>query len=251
MNDALFAVCAFVDEAFLSVTWAGRDEWAASSLQWENFQENNAGELFYTRLYHLLALLPSSLPEAKPENAPLAKKGGSDTRLDINGGKRLGKKLLPAVPPVWKPLSSWLGQRHKAQPAGSALPAALVMNSQAAPPGGEDYLSRLHNQVLALYATCLSLGFSGRYYQDRQALRQITGQCLQAYLAEKADSPDSLITPEAYYMPENPARYQPYSRARFILAVLIPLAVSGAIYLGYHFFLQAHFYRYAQFLGQG
>lgn len=55
VEDALFAVCAFADEAVLSSQWPGRHEWLKKSLQRERFGTVNAGEEFYERLAALKA----------------------------------------------------------------------------------------------------------------------------------------------------------------------------------------------------
>ncbi|PTN35973.1 DotU family type IV/VI secretion system protein [Desulfonatronum sp. SC1] len=49
-EEALFAVCAFADEAVLASTWPGRTEWMRDKLQQVHFQTVNAGEEFYQRL---------------------------------------------------------------------------------------------------------------------------------------------------------------------------------------------------------
>ncbi|GAB6060157.1 DotU family type IV/VI secretion system protein [Desulfonatronum parangueonense] len=49
-EQALFAVCAFADEAVLSSAWPGRTEWMRDKLQQRHFHTVNAGEEFYQRL---------------------------------------------------------------------------------------------------------------------------------------------------------------------------------------------------------
>lgn len=52
-NEARFAVCAWVDEALLSSTWAGKTEWQKDSLQRRYFQTTDAGEEFFEHLNRL------------------------------------------------------------------------------------------------------------------------------------------------------------------------------------------------------
>ena len=51
--DALFAVCALIDELILDSQWEHKDQWAASPLQKKYFDTNNAGTEFYQRLDQL------------------------------------------------------------------------------------------------------------------------------------------------------------------------------------------------------
>lgn len=52
-EQALFAVCAFADEAVLASNWPGRTEWMRDKLQQIHFHTVNAGEEFYQRLVGL------------------------------------------------------------------------------------------------------------------------------------------------------------------------------------------------------
>lgn len=52
-NEARFAVCAWVDEALLSSTWAGKADWQKDSLQRRYFQTADAGQEFFERLNSL------------------------------------------------------------------------------------------------------------------------------------------------------------------------------------------------------
>jgi type VI secretion system protein ImpK len=64
VQDALFAVCAFSDEAVLASSWPGRTEWLKQPLQRLHFDTANAGEEFYVRLAALcdLAATEKGLP---------------------------------------------------------------------------------------------------------------------------------------------------------------------------------------------
>jgi type VI secretion system protein ImpK len=52
-EDALFAICALLDEMVLDSQWKHRDEWASSPLQKKYFDTQNAGTEFYQRLDQL------------------------------------------------------------------------------------------------------------------------------------------------------------------------------------------------------
>lgn len=54
-DDALFAVCAYADEAVLDSAWPGRQAWIRRKLQEERFNTANAGLEFYQRLAQLCA----------------------------------------------------------------------------------------------------------------------------------------------------------------------------------------------------
>lgn len=49
-DNALFAVCALIDETILDSSWQHKEEWAKQSLQIEKFSTNLAGTQFYQRL---------------------------------------------------------------------------------------------------------------------------------------------------------------------------------------------------------
>ena len=54
-GDALFAVCAWVDEKILGSRWEGRELWLRCPLQQRLFGTDRAGELFHQRLQQLPA----------------------------------------------------------------------------------------------------------------------------------------------------------------------------------------------------
>lgn len=66
-ESALFAVCAFADEAVLDSAWPGREAWMRCKLQESRFQTANAGLEFYERLERLRA---DASPEAGVETPP-------------------------------------------------------------------------------------------------------------------------------------------------------------------------------------
>jgi type VI secretion system protein ImpK len=52
-EQALFAVCAWVDETLLCSTWSGRDQWFSVQLQRVRFNTTRAGERFFSQLKEL------------------------------------------------------------------------------------------------------------------------------------------------------------------------------------------------------
>jgi type VI secretion system protein ImpK len=49
-SDARYAICAFADEQIFRSAWPGRAQWMAQPLQLVYFNENTAGEGFFTRM---------------------------------------------------------------------------------------------------------------------------------------------------------------------------------------------------------
>jgi len=170
VQDALFAVCAFADEAVLSSQWPGRGEWLKHSLQRLRFGTANAGEEFYARL----AALCDKASEGVGAEAGLSGQSGF---FDESG-----------------------------------RPSSL-------------------REVLEIYAACLTLGFTGRYYGDtgRAQLAAITRESLDRLMVHSPSLGDHLF-PEAY-APRQPA--PPPSRVRSALALLALLGVPAltALYL--------------------
>jgi type IV/VI secretion system ImpK/VasF family protein len=54
LAEARYALVAFLDEQVLRASWQGRTEWMNRPLQFELYQDNNAGEDFFVRLSALL-----------------------------------------------------------------------------------------------------------------------------------------------------------------------------------------------------
>ncbi|MCH8530627.1 MAG: DotU family type IV/VI secretion system protein [Saccharospirillum sp.] len=53
VNEAWFAICAYIDELLLTSTWSGRSQWQRQPLQRDYFNTTNAGAEFYDRLNQL------------------------------------------------------------------------------------------------------------------------------------------------------------------------------------------------------
>lgn len=50
LDDARYAIVAFIDEQLFRAPWQGRQQWMLEPLQFRYFNENTAGEGFFTRL---------------------------------------------------------------------------------------------------------------------------------------------------------------------------------------------------------
>ncbi len=175
VEDALFAVCAFADEAVLASQWPGRGEWLKQSLQRLHFGTANAGEEFYTRL----AALCDQASEAHGPGVGLSGAGGLLGDTTDDAGRRSNLR-----------------------------------------------------EVLEVYAACLTLGFTGRYYGDtgRERLAAITRESLDRLLVHKPTLGGHLF-PEAY------AERQPTpppSRSRSALALVALLGVPALVALYLH-----------------
>lgn len=131
VQNALFAVCAYADEAVLASDWPGRGEWLRRSLQRERFGTVNAGEEFYERL------------AALSEQARTGRIGESGL---------FGAQNDPAL-----------------------------------------------REVLEIYAACLTMGFTGRYFgeAERGKLAAITRESLDGLLVQQAALGERMF-PEAY-----------------------------------------------------
>lgn len=53
LSEALYAIVAFMDEQILRSQWSGRQQWMSQPLQLTYFNENTAGEGFFTRMQAL------------------------------------------------------------------------------------------------------------------------------------------------------------------------------------------------------
>lgn len=177
VENALFAVCAFADEAVLASDWPGKGEWLKHSLQRERFGTVNAGEEFYVRLAAL---------------------------CDQAAEQRMGE-------------SAGLGTGQGAL----AKAGALFENPDAAD----------LREVLEVYASCLTLGFTGRYYGDsgRARLAAITRESLDRLMV-RGPGLGGRLFPEAY-ADRQPTAPPPLYRQAARLAVFIVVPLATALYL--------------------
>lgn len=182
VQDALFAVCTFVDEAVLASDWPGRKDWLKRPLQRVRFGTANAGEEFYVRLAALCERSGDALP--------------------------LPEEL-------------------------SGAPAEAAAGS-----------SRLR-EVLEVYAACLTLGFTGRYYdaKGRATLAAITRTSLKRLLADgqgQRKQRNAHVFPETYAEQPKAFRRSRWRAALGLLALFgLPLLAAVLIHTAYASLLAA------------
>lgn len=243
-REALFAVCAFVDEALLISTWNGRGVWARQTLQRTRLGTVNAGVEFYEHVRALICTLDGpdilSGPVTDTLSTPAADTAAAAvelTHLLALGKVQAQTAPAPARPahasdkaPAVPPPSSL---RHKGVLPLTTMPGLLNQNAparapvQTAQPWRED--------ALALYGACMSMGFLGRYYapDERDQLWQTARISLERALGTSVAAGERRITPESYYMREagGPRQGLPWRwRLPLILTPLVLTLVLFAVY---------------------
>lgn len=190
VDSALFAVCAFADEAVLASDWPGRNEWLRRSLQRERFGTVNAGEEFYVRLAELCE---QAADERAARSIPAS-------------------QVAQAVQP---------GQSGAVGQAGPCGPQPFFADESRA----------ALREVLEVYAACLTLGFTGRYYGDagRERLAAITRESLDRLMV-RGPGLGGKIFPEAY-ADRQPTPPPPLYKQVARLAVFIVVPFLTALYL--------------------
>ncbi len=168
-DNALFAACAFADEAILASSWPGRMEWMRRKLQQERFNTSNAGEEFYERLAKLCDKLPQG-------------------QLDMSIFDNLDQ-------------SADQGRR----------------------------------EALEVYATCLTLGFRGKYYdqQGKARIDELTKTNLNRLHPESSFA-DNKVFPEIYAesrLSAKPVRLSPM--LKLFVVFVVPALVAAGIYTSY------------------
>lgn len=243
-NEALFAVCAFVDEALLTTPWQGRASWARETLQRTRCGTVNAGTEFYEHCRALLARhdgapLRMSESAARTEAQPDGKAGAKQPesfsaylrRRSAQGSRKAREKT---------PQGATRSGLEEAFPhAGTADAAALTRDGGTA----ED--------LLRLYGACLCMGFTGQYYDrgERDKLYAVAVQSLERAVGGRVTLKERLITPEAYYMPEasRPRKMDFWRRA--LLFGVFPAALTLLVYLLYAHMLSAFVVHWLSALG--
>lgn len=107
LDDAKYAVVAFIDEQLFRAPWAGRQEWMLEPLQLVYFNENTAGEGFFERL-DALEREPARLHVLEVYYLCLAL--GFQGKFAVRGGDGLGATVDRLV-----------GTLARATPQGDAL----------------------------------------------------------------------------------------------------------------------------------
>ena len=231
-TEALFAVCAFVDEAILTSQWQGRTEWARVTLQRTRLGTVNAGMEFYE---HCRALLreapPVILPRPDGRPAPPTHSPAADETAPV-------------------PFSEYLRRRNRDRdailtdvPATLAVPdvdtaekpVSTVVPQQSAP-----VEEAWREEVLCLYGACLSMGFAGRYHDtaEQHLLREVALASLERAVGGRVSLHQRTLSPEAYYMPEPGApRTRPWLSSALALAA--PILGTILLYTVYEHTLDA------------
>ncbi|WP_295441458.1 DotU family type IV/VI secretion system protein [uncultured Thiodictyon sp.] len=195
-EEALFAVCAFADEAILNSNWSERAHWLRPSLQQARFDQPNAGVEFFAHLERLNARLgPLTPPPAAVE------------------------------PSDWETL-----ERSMVSAASTGL--APTSPSVEVPPDDDPREAR---EVHEVYATCLVLGFKGAYFResDRQRLAQLTSETIARLGLDAIAALDRLV-PDVYGQKRLSASPRKQHRVmRSLLLAGVPVLLAVMVYYAY------------------
>ncbi len=248
-NEALFAVCAFADEALLTSNWTEKPRWQASTLQRTCFGTVNAGVEFYDHLRRLLgesthaagqqnvveltSILPESSFRRKEETA------FSRIKAELAG---LCRKKFGLIRKKQKPASA------RDYPWTTAM-----MQAASANPGdnGRTGSNFWQEDVLSVYGACMAMGFKGQYYDasEQDALYAMTMDSLKKGIGNRIAPGQRFFSPESYYMPEAAGPRRHMSRAvRFVLYA-VPVAVTLALYMAYSHAISAFTSHWIRALG--
>ena len=195
-EEALFAVCAFADEAILTSTWSERTHWLCHPLQQARFEQLNAGTEFFAHL------------------------------------ERLNARLAPLTPPP-APVdqSDWETLERAMAATGSTRPASSAPSAEESP----DDDPREALEVHEVYATCLVLGFKGQYFGEsgRQRLVELTNETL-ARLGLDAIAALDPVVPEVYRQKRLTAPPRKQHRVmRSLLLAGLPALLAVIVYYAY------------------
>lgn len=258
-REALFAVCAFVDEALLTSAWQDRGRWARETLQRTRFGTVNAGTEFYD---HCRALLRATSAPGLSLASPVAAgqdagtPPGADSLLPPadagsppppssasrpGGEKRFSDYLLSRNREHGKNRFSLLRRNVRAGaplPPGTSLDLVSSSAEQRAPAAPT---AAWREEALCLYGACLSMGFTGQYYDstEREKLYSLALAALERAVGGRVSPHQRRITPEVYCMPETePVR--PAPRIMRLLLVLLPALLTILLYAAYDHTLSAY-----------
>lgn len=245
-NEALFAVCAFVDEALLTTSWQGRAAWARETLQRTLCGTVNAGTEFYEHCRALLARhdgaplrMAASVgrPESPGGGTPETRRYESFSAYLRRRATRDRRNAGEDTPPASAP----------SNPKDAAFRAASTADA-AAPllrDGGTD------EELLRLYGACLSMGFTGQYYDqaERDKLYVVAARSLERAAGGRVAPDERLITPEAYYMPASSRPRQTAFWRRALLFGALPGTLTLLLYMAYAHMLSAFVAQWLTALG--
>ncbi len=248
-KEALFAVCAFVDEALLTSSWTEKARWQASTLQRTFFGTVNAGVEFYDHLRSLLAKSgPAAgqggvveLTEILPESSFRRQEAGLASRIreGIADLCRKGTQLVRR------------GKRKKADTAEKPWTTAIFSAQDAkVQDNGKTDSEPWKEDILTVYGACMAMGFRGQYFaKEQDTLYAMTRESLEKGIGSRLAPGQKYFSPESYYMPESqgPRRHMPIA-VRFVLAA-IPIAITLALYMSYSHALSAFTSHWIRALG--
>lgn len=272
---ALFAACAFTDEALLTSAWAHRGRWARETLQRTLCGTVNAGKEFFDHCADLmrardrltgtnsdehtqvLASDPAGLDQADRHDlldepieltAPIATPGRSPAQAHTSSRRSFLPRRSARIVPLPAGTSPDLahgklaGAEADTETDTAAVPSRPLWQEEA----------------LALYGAALSLGFSGQYY-DPAAGARLTAIALESLekaqrgrisFSELSDNARRL-TPEAYYMPEAARPHRGLHLTLLAPLVLIPALATLLLYHTYNHTISLFVAEWVQEFGAG
>jgi type VI secretion system protein ImpK len=195
-EEALFAVCAFADEAILTSGWSGRAHWLCHPLQQARFDQLIAGTEFFAHLERLNARLGPLTPPPAP--------------VDQSDWETLERSMVSAT----------------STPPAPSAPSAEV------PPDDDPREAR---EVHEVYATCLVLGFKGEYFResDHQRLAELTSETLARLGLDAIAAPERIV-PEVYGQKRLTAPPRKGHRVmRSLLLAGVPALLAVMVYYAY------------------
>ncbi len=235
-SEALFAVCAFVDEAILTSRWEGRTEWARATLQRTRLGTVNAGMEFYEHCRALLQTTPAVVlprPGARADASTDGPAANDAAPMPISEYIRLGNKGKNAS--LTKVPDGGAGKK----PVSTVVPEKPLSV-------GEGW----REEVLCLYGACLSMGFAGRYYDaaEQHLLREVALASLERAVGGRVALHQRTFSPEAYYMPESDGSRKRPRLFRF-LGLAVPALATFLLYSVYDHVLDVCLARWLTALG--
>ncbi len=249
-KEALFAVCAFVDEALLTSSWAEKARWQASTLQRTFFGTVNAGVEFYDHLRSLL-----------DKNSHAAGQGEVVELTEILPESSFRREEAGLVSWVQKGIAGLcqkglaLARKEKREKAGTAeKPWTTAIFSASAgklQDSGETDSDFWKEDVLTVYGACMAMGFRGQYFnaKEQDELYAMTMESLEKGIGSRLAPGQKYFSPESYYMPESQGpRRHIHMAVRFVLAA-IPFAITLALYMSYSHALSAFTSHWIRALG--
>ncbi len=251
-KEALFAVCAFVDEALLTSRWTEKARWQANTLQRTFFGTVNAGVEFYDHLRSLLDKDSHASGQGEVVELTEILPESSFRRNEDSGLASRARKGITCL--CQKCLD--FAHRGKGEKAGSSAQkpwttAVLSASAGKVQDNGSADSDFWKEDVLTVYGACMAMGFRGQYFdaQKQDALYAMTRESLVQGIGNRLAPGQKYFSPESYYMPESlgPRRHM-HMAVRFVL-VAVPFAITIALYMSYSHALSAFTSHWIRALG--